>query len=581
MLRNKKLIFGGCLVIVGFSLLVVTWLSDSYSLFSTSEEATGEITVPENNYCINHGFDTLSECMLVMENYSSSVSAAKTYIESKGSGTFSQMAPTITYKELTSDVTNSSGVISTTSHFTLGKSYTFNSTTGMFTLTNYTNTDLTDDYVGYYTCGGTTGTWNSCATMYQIKDYTKTTASNGTTTYRVTSAVKHTYNAVDALDSEIGLYAAEDDYGTSYYYRGNVKNNYVSFAGFTWRIIRENGDGSVRMIYSGTSPSATGSATSIGTSAFNSKNYDPTYLGYMYSEDFALNTSQNSSTSYYNFNENVKYYFGSSYTFDSATKTFKLTGDMISGTWKEVHDEAVASYPYTCFGTSASSTCTVMKKTTKYTNAYTAVVTLISNNSKNYAATLNNTTDSTIKGKIDTWYQTNILNKSDEKGQSYASYLADSIFCGDRSLNTGSGYLLSPTSTYGAYNRVYQNRKPSLSCKQEADSYTVSSDTGNGKLTYPVGLLTIDEASMAGGLYNSVNTQYYLYTGQTYWTMSPSYFYSTFALAHAWSVNSTGSLYNGYAVSNSYGVRPVVNLSADVLISGGDGSASNPYVVVR
>src|SRR5699024_8456735 len=128
---------------------------------------------------------------------------------------------------------------------------------GMFTLTNYTNTDLTDDYVGYYTCGGTTGTWNSCATMYQIKDYTKTTASNGTTTYRVTSAVKHTYNAVDALDSEIGLYAAEDDYGTSYYYRGNVKNNYVSFAGFTWRIIRENGDGSVRMIYSGTSPSAT------------------------------------------------------------------------------------------------------------------------------------------------------------------------------------------------------------------------------------------------------------------------------------------------------------------------------------
>ena len=158
--------------------------------------------------------------------------------------------------------------------------------------------------------------------------------------------------------------------------------------------------------------------------------------------------------------------------------------------------------------------------------------------------------------------------------------MADSIFCGDRSLNTGSGYLLSPTSTYGAYNRVYQNRKPSLSCKQEADSYTVSSDTGNGKLTYPVGLLTIDEASMAGGLYNSVNTQYYLYTGQTYWTMSPSTFTSTNALAHAWFVTSTWYL-NSYWVSFSYGVRPVVNLSADVLISGGDGSASNPYVVVR
>ena len=48
-----------------------------------------------------------------------------------------------------------------------------------------------------------------------------------------------------------GLFMAEDDEGESYYYRGAVKNNYVSFAGFIWRIIRRNGDGSVRMIYSG------------------------------------------------------------------------------------------------------------------------------------------------------------------------------------------------------------------------------------------------------------------------------------------------------------------------------------------
>ena len=46
-----------------------------------------------------------------------------------------------------------------------------------------------------------------------------------------------------------GLYMTEDDEGESYYYRGAVKNNYVSFAGFIWRIIRRNGDGSVRLIY--------------------------------------------------------------------------------------------------------------------------------------------------------------------------------------------------------------------------------------------------------------------------------------------------------------------------------------------
>ena len=49
---------------------------------------------------------------------------------------------------------------------------------------------------------------------------------------------------------------------------------------------------------------------------------------------------------------------------------------------------------------------------------------------------------------IDNWYVTNILNKTDSNAQSYASYLSDEVFCNDRSLNTGSGYLLSPTTTY-------------------------------------------------------------------------------------------------------------------------------------
>lgn len=579
-MHHNKIILGVCFVVLGISLIVITWFSDSYSLFSTSSNATGSITVPENNFCINNGFNRLSDCMLVMENYSDSTAAAKSYISKKGVGAFAKMAPTVTYKETSSTVTNNNGVISTTSHFTLAKSYSFNSSTGIFTLQNYTNADLTDDYIDYYTCGGTTSTWNTCATLYQIKAYKKEVASNGTVTYRVTEVVKHTYKTVESLDSEIGLYATADNDGTSYYYRGNVKNNYVSFAGFTWRIIRENGDGSVRMIYSGTSPSATGAATSIGTSAFNSKNYDPTYVGYMYSEDYELNLDKNSSTNYVNFSENVKYYFGSAYTFDEATKTFKLTGESIYGTWKEVYNEAITKYPYTCFSTSATGTCTSLKNVTKYVNAYTATVKILSYSSKNYESTLNNTTDSTIKTKVDTWYKDNILNKKDSSGNSYASYLSDEIFCNDRTLNTGSGYLLSPTTTYGAYKRVYQQKNPTLICPQSSDSFTVSNAKGNGKLIYPVGLITVDEAAMAGGLYNSVNTQYYLYTGQTYWTMSPSSFTSSLAIAYAWLVYSTGFLNTNW-VSYGCGVRPVVNLSADVLISGGDGTAENPYVVVK
>ena len=45
-----------------------------------------------------------------------------------------------------------------------------------------------------------------------------------------------------------GLISSTDDDGTTYYFRGNVANNYVTFAGLTWRIVRINGDGSVRLV---------------------------------------------------------------------------------------------------------------------------------------------------------------------------------------------------------------------------------------------------------------------------------------------------------------------------------------------
>ena len=92
-----------------------------------------------------------------------------------------------------------------------------------------------------------------------------------------------------------GMYAAEDDLGTSYYFRGAVNNNWVKFGKDSsnkvmyWRIIRINGDGSIRMIYSGTTaPTSstatvmTGTGTQISTSAFNSSYNDPAYVGYMY-----------------------------------------------------------------------------------------------------------------------------------------------------------------------------------------------------------------------------------------------------------------------------------------------------------
>ena len=81
---------------------------------------------------------------------------------------------------------------------------------------------------------------------------------------------------------------------TTYYYTGNP-NNWVSFAGFYWRIIRINGDGTIRMIYQGTSANTTGAGTQIGTSAFNSSSVNSMYVGFKYTQNEPHGTGTNST----------------------------------------------------------------------------------------------------------------------------------------------------------------------------------------------------------------------------------------------------------------------------------------------
>ncbi len=78
-----------------------------------------------------------------------------------------------------------------------------------------------------------------------------------------------------------------------YYYAGNTTNNWVLFGGFYWRIIRTNHDGSIRLLYVGTSHDTT--SGNIGTSAFNTNYNSPKYVGYKYGEDTSLDTIRNNT----------------------------------------------------------------------------------------------------------------------------------------------------------------------------------------------------------------------------------------------------------------------------------------------
>ena len=79
--------------------------------------------------------------------------------------------------------------------------------------------------------------------------------------------------------------------GTTYYYTGNP-NNWVQFGGFWWRIIRINGDGTIRLIYNGTNATDTGT---IGNVRFNIKSNDTTYVGFKYSDRQTHGTDTNST----------------------------------------------------------------------------------------------------------------------------------------------------------------------------------------------------------------------------------------------------------------------------------------------
>ena len=333
-------------------------------------------------------------------------------------------------------------------------------------------------------------------------------------------------------ETEAVMASAADDYGTSYYFRGAVTNNYVEFANKCWRIVRVTGDGSVKLTLFNnnaegkTNPCAdandSGDAAIIGSSQFNYAYKDNAFVGLMYGNVGCSNgTSANQSA---------------------------------------------------C--TSAGGTWTA---STSYANAHA------------------NINKSTILKYLEEWYDNNIAN--------YDSYIADTIWCNDKStvndtsfnplgstLGTNYGYGLN-VNYYGTTQRIIDAEaviplgdSPSLICPNDnlggkLSKYTVNDKiNGNGDLDKKVGLLTADEIVYAGG--GNVNFSYYLLknTENTWWwALSPGYFFG--GSAGVWGVggNDGGLGYGG--VNNSCGVRPSLSLKSTVPIASGKGTRTSPYVV--
>ena len=103
---------------------------------------------------------------------------------------------------------------------------------------------------------------------------------------------------------------------------------------------------------------------------------------------------------------------------------------------------------------------------------------------------------------------------------------------------------------------------------------------GNGKNKYPVGLITLDEAILAGFAWNQDDDTNYLYNGRVWWSMSPTL--SSVALEYIGVLHSMADNVNTTYVSNGAGgIRPVIALKNSVKISGGNGTSDNPFTIAE
>ena len=345
-----------------------------------------------------------------------------------------------------------------------------------------------------------------------------------------------------------------------YYYKGNVQNNNVLFAGFCWKIVRTTETGGVKIVYNGIQKNGscnnTGTDSQIGRSAFNSSYNSPSYVGYMYNKVYAYSDKSMSSES------NIV--FGNSFTYANGTYTLKDTKTV--ATWSSGYN-TINNNHYTCMTT--GTTCSSINYVYYADSESAYYITLTNGKSVNdalnemlYADDVN-TKDSTIKTYIDSWYESNLA--------SYKDKLEDTVFCNYRSMNNESSNGWNPnggsTSTILEF-KNYNTNNQSLVCTNETDRFSMSNP--KAKLKYPIGLLSLPELSLSG-----YGSSHYYNNGQYVWLASPSDFKDYNASVR---VTYSGGLTVSF-VDNSGGVRPSVSIQPGTSFSSGDGSFTSPFVI--
>ena len=344
---------------------------------------------------------------------------------------------------------------------------------------------------------------------------------------------------------EAVLAGAVDDYGMSYYFRGNVTNNYVQFANKCWRIVRVTGDGSIKLVLHNDN------VNNVSSPCASSNNSDDAayarYDGTTYETKFNENDDDNAYVGFMYGAAGASTYLGAHANTNKSTILQNLE------TW---YNNNLASYE-----SKLADTIWCNDKSTQVNQTI-------------------------INTRLNT--TTNKLNKSvyNYPGLGYGTNLT--LYSGRQRVRTNYFYTDTSNKEYGT-----AGTGPTLICPLDNDGGKLSkltvSDTinGNGALDYKIGLLTVDEVLYAGSIdyygyqalnYNNSSINSYLRensTGAWYWSFSPTYFDGHAGVLF---VGGSGRVSSNW-VTNTYGLRPAVSLISATTISGGNGTSSNPFVI--
>ena len=370
--------------------------------------------------------------------------------------------------------------------------------------------------------------------------YTYNASAFGTATDENNNYPIYYYRGI--LDSDLdGSSTSYGSAGDGAYYPNYVKLTTTTTSGTyntCWRIMRTTGSGGVKLIYNGVY-----GATTSGSCANAQGNARlPDVIAY------GLKGSSNQSTYWYRNINRV------GYSFNNATS---------------IRDSATS----------------------------TAVGTVFGNNS-NFSTT--NTTKSNIQNYLYNYFNNTL-------GQGFVGKLEqNSGFCNDRSVFSNAAgttaitsivpYSATATAYFGGYARhLNTGGKPTLTCPRgQVDVYSsgaygdIEPNNGNSQTGLPIGLPTADELALTGNgyaaTYGSTSTYSSNYSYNSYirhgggiWTMTPSG--RTSSGESQVIVTATSGYLYGRNVSSTSGVRPVITLKAGTIITGGAGTATNPWTV--